>query len=136
MLGCVSYCNYRLYFYQKKVTNKDVRTDVKDIPACTQQQTLGKIAGLHAHTCTYTSLMFHITQERETNDAFTCGCLAADCSTCKYCLDRPKFGGKGVKKTMLCELGSLEINNVLNMAYLMLLNHQTREKIPWTSTAK
>ena len=54
--------------YQDKVTSKkDVCTDVKNIPAHTQQQTLGKIAGQHAHT--YTSLMFLITQERETNDA-------------------------------------------------------------------
>ena len=40
---------------------------MKNIPAHTQQQTLGKIAGQHAHT--YTSLMFLITQEREINDA-------------------------------------------------------------------
>ena len=25
-------------------------------------------------------------------------CLADDCGTCKFCLDKPKFGGKGSKK--------------------------------------
>ena len=26
------------------------------------------------------------------------GCQRPDCGTCKFCLDKPKFGGKGLKK--------------------------------------
>ena len=26
------------------------------------------------------------------------GCLADDCGSCKFCLDKPKFGGPGKKK--------------------------------------
>ena len=26
------------------------------------------------------------------------GCMASDCGSCKFCYDKPKFGGKGKKK--------------------------------------
>ena len=26
------------------------------------------------------------------------GCMANDCGSCKFCYDKPKFGGKGKKK--------------------------------------
>ena len=60
-----------------------------------QQQTMGKIA----LTCTIYALVIIDYTGKRKKRCFNCsGCLAADCGTCKHCLDKPKFGGKGVRK--------------------------------------
>lgn len=38
------------------------------------------------------------------------GCLADDCGTCQYCLDKPKFGGNDVKKQKCLKRKCLIIN--------------------------
>lgn len=89
------------------MTKKQVCTGVDNqehgmgLPASTQQQPLGNIATYKYSTCTGVHILqlFFDYIGRRKKRCFNCsGCLAADCGTCKHCLDKPKFGGKGLKK--------------------------------------
>ena len=46
---------------------------------------------------------------------FKCsGCLAEDCGICKYCVDKPKYGGKGVLKQSCLKRKCSEIQHQVN----------------------
>ena len=62
-------------------------------------------------------------------------CLREDCGKCKFCKDKPKFGGKGVKKQKCVKRRCMNSNSISQKPALKLAIHSTNQLADITNTS-
>ena len=61
-------------------------------------------------------------------------CLREDCGKCKFCKDKPKFGGKGVKKQCCIKQRCMNSKGISEKPVLKLATYATNQLTDITNT--